>query len=882
MATGSSKNPSPGYTRAIPESFLCPISRELMENPHMNMVGQTYDLKSISEWLAMGKRADPVTRQPLSDTRLVPNIALRSQIYEWKQRNRIRNQPASTSDCAGGGTRSKTLMEESGEGKAMSGSQEESKVSWLRKPIEKWDCDEVEQFVSQLGSSAVWKEYAEKVTEEKVDGAVLSVMEDIDTAVGFGFSKIHAIVLKKALANFNKDLEKRLDEENVLRKVAREAKNIPPSELKHGIRVLVRTQSSGRICHLEGRLVNFTQRYDGQWELQVDAPLLAPKRRTFIYRKESSEYLIPPTHQLQMGPGARVIGPFPDLTAEGGWAWYEGYVKAWDGERATVQYTDGCVWVARYPESTHMLDIDRSEDLLSLPALAALGKNVEKMPLIVIREGQKLPPEPIRLGTRILVRSQGTNKVKCLLEGRLVDWKETKEGNWELYVDAPLTKPKRHTFLYIDGKPNDDFIIPAVAGELRMSVGARVVGTFDHEGAEGGWAWYEGEVKKWDGTTATVKYLDGTEWETKYPANQQLLDIRRSEQLLSVEAVSALYSSAIPLLVIREAKQPAPKELKTESRILVRSSGMNNGPCLLEGRIKEIKERVDGRWQLAVDAPLVEPRRRILIYKPNSGDYVLPPGDEAKMEVGARVVGCFGDREAEGGWAWYEGDVTDWDGKNATVEYTDGTVWTTAYPSRREMLNIEDSEKLLTTNSVRSLNPARMPLLVLKEAKKGAPQELKTGKRVLVRSTGANGAPCLLEGRLVDFDLKDEGKWEMIVNSPLGSNKRRKFIYSETPSEYIIVSPEKNLQMGIDARVVGCFGDSQAEGGWAWYEGVVMGWAGGRATVMYTDGTTWISKFPPPANLVDIRNSEGLLNQQTVSAMNPEDMPLIVVASSTH
>mmetsp|Transcript_25449 Transcript_25449/g.40810 ORF Transcript_25449/g.40810 Transcript_25449/m.40810 type:complete len:92 (+) Transcript_25449:316-591(+) len=84
--------------------------------------------------------------------------------------------------------------------------------------------------------------------------------------------------------------------------------------------------------------------------------------------------------------------------------------------------------------------------------------------------------------------------------------------------------------------------------------------------------------------------------------------------------------------------------------------------------------------------------------------------------------------------------------------------------------------------------------------------------------------------------------------------------------------------MGVDSRVVGCFGDSQAEGGWAWYEGVVVGWDNGRATVVYTDGTTWTSRYPPEERYVDIKQSEGLLNRHSVSGMNPEDMPLIVIS----
>jgi len=658
----SSEEGGEGPQVEAPLCFLCPISRELMNNPVMNMVGQTYEFESISEWFALGKRSDPVTRQPLNDTRLVPNIAIRSQILEWKQQNNIGNK-GEDKDAK------KTPKKEKKEGKE----------SWRNKPMAKWKCIEVQAFITQIGESDVWEEYADKAMNEKVDGVILKELSSMEVATGFGFSKLHALVLKKAMDKLQAERKQREDEEakQLSEAASNLAKSMPPKKLKHGIRVLVRTQSSGRVCHLEGRLRSFSRRSDGRWDIQVDAPLLAPKRRTFIYSDNSSEFMIPPEERLQMGVGARVIGPFPDLSAEGGWAWYEGDVKAWDGQKATVQYTDGCTWVARYPASSHMLDIDRSEQLLSLQSLAALGKNVEKVPLIVIREGKKRAPDPLRLGTRVLVRSKGTNDTGCFLEGRLVDWKELKDGKWEFAVDAPLLDPKRHTFVY--EKDSSAYLIPPHQkhDDLKISVGARVVGTFDDKAVGGGWAWFEGEVTAWDGTHATVKYNDGSEWTTKYPPREQVMDIRHSEDVLSLSAVEKMDAANIALIVIKEAKRDAPKEMKIGMRVLVRSSGMNSRPCLMEGRLKELKERRDGRWQLTVYAPLANPKPHTFMYSENPSSYVVPPDPELKMEVGVRVVGCFGDGEAEGKWAWYEGDVTAWDGTTATVEYTDSTIWKT-------------------------------------------------------------------------------------------------------------------------------------------------------------------------------------------------------------
>eukprot|EP00466_Bigelowiella_natans_P007639 jgi/Bigna1/53060/estExt_Genewise1Plus.C_150048 len=78
----------------VPDAFLCPVTHRLMEHPYMTMAGQTYEWEAIHNWVhAEGKRTDPLSRQELQNSTLIPNHALRSQIQEW-----IQNHPKAAAE----------------------------------------------------------------------------------------------------------------------------------------------------------------------------------------------------------------------------------------------------------------------------------------------------------------------------------------------------------------------------------------------------------------------------------------------------------------------------------------------------------------------------------------------------------------------------------------------------------------------------------------------------------------------------------------------------------------------------------------------------------------------------------------------------------------
>jgi hypothetical protein len=81
----SSKRPTlsiPANTD-IPEDYLCPISKDIMQDPVI-LVGSsiTYERREIQTWLQKNNKC-PVTGKTLLDKKVIPNIALKNAIGIW-------------------------------------------------------------------------------------------------------------------------------------------------------------------------------------------------------------------------------------------------------------------------------------------------------------------------------------------------------------------------------------------------------------------------------------------------------------------------------------------------------------------------------------------------------------------------------------------------------------------------------------------------------------------------------------------------------------------------------------------------------------------------------------------------------------------------------
>uniref|UniRef100_A0A2N9F7D2 RING-type E3 ubiquitin transferase n=1 Tax=Fagus sylvatica TaxID=28930 RepID=A0A2N9F7D2_FAGSY len=70
-----------------PSYFLCPISQDIMQDPHVAADGFTYEAKFLREWFDSGHDTSPMTNLNLEHCNLVANHALRSAIQEWQQKH---------------------------------------------------------------------------------------------------------------------------------------------------------------------------------------------------------------------------------------------------------------------------------------------------------------------------------------------------------------------------------------------------------------------------------------------------------------------------------------------------------------------------------------------------------------------------------------------------------------------------------------------------------------------------------------------------------------------------------------------------------------------------------------------------------------------------
>ena len=64
--------------------YLCPITNEVMVEPVVDALGNTYDRDAIQKWLETNDK-DPLTNEPLPDKNLNPNKAIKAEIIEYKE-----------------------------------------------------------------------------------------------------------------------------------------------------------------------------------------------------------------------------------------------------------------------------------------------------------------------------------------------------------------------------------------------------------------------------------------------------------------------------------------------------------------------------------------------------------------------------------------------------------------------------------------------------------------------------------------------------------------------------------------------------------------------------------------------------------------------------
>lgn len=70
---------------APPAHFICPILKDVMDDPYVAADGYTYDRKAMEEWLAENNTS-PTTNLPLPHKFIVPNTTLLEAIKQWRSK----------------------------------------------------------------------------------------------------------------------------------------------------------------------------------------------------------------------------------------------------------------------------------------------------------------------------------------------------------------------------------------------------------------------------------------------------------------------------------------------------------------------------------------------------------------------------------------------------------------------------------------------------------------------------------------------------------------------------------------------------------------------------------------------------------------------------
>jgi U-box domain len=78
---------------SAPHHFLCPLTLAVMKEPIQNKkTGHTFEKAAILNWMGLGNRTCPLTRQPLQDSDFTANKELENEISVWKQFVRVEHK----------------------------------------------------------------------------------------------------------------------------------------------------------------------------------------------------------------------------------------------------------------------------------------------------------------------------------------------------------------------------------------------------------------------------------------------------------------------------------------------------------------------------------------------------------------------------------------------------------------------------------------------------------------------------------------------------------------------------------------------------------------------------------------------------------------------
>ena len=67
---------------SVIQSFICPITQNIMKNPVITSSGITYEKEAIEKWLDE-HNTDPISGKPLNKNEIFPNYALKNAILDY-------------------------------------------------------------------------------------------------------------------------------------------------------------------------------------------------------------------------------------------------------------------------------------------------------------------------------------------------------------------------------------------------------------------------------------------------------------------------------------------------------------------------------------------------------------------------------------------------------------------------------------------------------------------------------------------------------------------------------------------------------------------------------------------------------------------------------
>uniref|UniRef100_A0A7N0TEQ8 U-box domain-containing protein n=1 Tax=Kalanchoe fedtschenkoi TaxID=63787 RepID=A0A7N0TEQ8_KALFE len=74
----------------IPLDFCCPLSLELMTDPVIVALGQTYERAYIKAWIDTGLNVCPKTRKTFTHTSMIPDFTVKALIANWCESNKVK------------------------------------------------------------------------------------------------------------------------------------------------------------------------------------------------------------------------------------------------------------------------------------------------------------------------------------------------------------------------------------------------------------------------------------------------------------------------------------------------------------------------------------------------------------------------------------------------------------------------------------------------------------------------------------------------------------------------------------------------------------------------------------------------------------------------